>query len=52
MYNEVIKISFLLKKISTKKWRNTKMGLFGSKGPNLAALKGLIQNEYSGITFT
>jgi hypothetical protein len=29
------------------------MGLFGgSKGPNLAKLKGLIQKEYSGITFT
>lgn len=28
------------------------MGLFGSKGPNLAALKGLIQKEYNGITFT
>ena len=29
------------------------MGLFGgSKGPNLAKLKGLIQKEYNGITFT
>ena len=30
------------------------MGLFSSKpaGPNLAALKGLIQAEYNGITFT
>ncbi len=31
------------------------MGLFGAskpKGPNLAKLKGLIQSEYNGITFT